>query len=302
MDIIIQKIAYLYIFILVGFFFGKGKKGLSSHTPMLSFLTINLFLSAKIFRSFATYCTVGYITDHYKLLLISLVLLVVLHFAGKLIAKLMRSGEEKGTYEYTVTISNYGYIGYALVEGVFGAMAQTDMILFCLPFSVYTYTAGYIKLTGGKFSFKRLLNPVTMASVLGMIIGISGLQLPELADDVLSACSGCVGPVTMLLTGFTLSEFTLRHMLGDIKVYVLTAVRLVILPLLVFAAFKLLKMDAFLMAPLVMAAMPCGLNPIIFAKNMGRSPELGAKLVLISHAFSCVTLPIWLSVLQGMAI
>ena len=298
MDIIIQKIAYLYVFILVGYFFGKGKKGINSHTPMLSFLAINLFLSAKVFRSFATYFTVGYIKDHYKLLLISLALLAVLHLAGKLIAWLMRSGEDKGPYEYTVTISNYGYIGYSLVEGIFGAMAQTDMILFCLPFSLYTYTVGYIKLTGGKFSFKRLLNPVTMASVLGMIVGISGLQMPNFVSDVLSACSGCVGPITMLLTGFTLSEFSLVRLLGDGKVYIMTAVRLVILPMLVFTAFKLLKLEAFMMAPLVMAAMPSGLNPIIFAKNMDRSPELGAKLALITHAFSCVTLPIWLSVLS----
>lgn len=298
MSIIIQKIAFLYIFILLGYLFGKGKKGLTEHTPMLTFLAVNVFLPAKVFGSFSTYFTVDYISDHYPMLLVSVTLLLLLHFVGNLTARLMGAGEEKGIYAYTVTISNYGYLGYALVEGVFGAMALTDMILFCLPFSLYTYTVGYIKLTGGRFSFKRLLNPVTMASLLGMIVGISGLQKPALVEDLLSACSGCLGPITMLLTGLTLSEYTLRRMLGDKKVYVLTAVRLLVLPALVFGAFKLLHLEAFMLPALLMAAMPSGLNTIIFPKNMGRSPELGAKLALISHALSCITLPIWLMLAQ----
>ena len=101
----------------------------------------------------------------------------------------------------------------------------------------------------------------------------------------------------MLLTGLTLSEFTLGRMLGDGKVYIMSAVRLVAIPLLVFVAFRMLGLEAYLAPALLMAAMPSGLNTIIFSKNMGESPELGAKLALISHVLSCATLPVWLSLL-----
>ena len=298
MDIILSQLFLLYIFILLGYFLGKGKKELNAHTGMLSFLAVNVFLPTKVFRSFSTYCTVSYISENGKLLLISLALLLVLHFAGMLVAKMFRSSsEDKGIYEYTVTISNYAYLGYALVEGVFGSMALTNMILFCLPFSLYTYTIGYVKLTGSKVSFKRLLNPVTMASLLGILVGVTGLRMPDMVGNVLGAASACLGPVTMLLTGLTLSEYTLKRMLADGKVYLLTAVRLVILPLLVFTAFKCLRLESYMAPALIMAAMPSGLNTIIFPKNMGRSPELGAKMALISHVLSCITIPVWLSLL-----
>lgn len=298
MDIILSQLFFLYVFILLGYMFGKCKKGLNAHAGMLSFLAVNLFLPAKVFGSFSKYFTVSYISENYKLILLSVVLLIVLHFAGKLVAKLFKSSlDEKGIYAYTVTISNYGYLGYALVEGVFGSIALTDMILFCLPFSIYTYTVGYVEVTGGKICLKRLMNPTTVASFLGMLVGLSGLQIPDLIGNVLTSASSCLGPITMLLTGLTLSEYSLKRMLGDIKVYLLTSVRLVVLPLFAFLTFMALKLESYMVPALMMTAMPSGLNTIIFPKNIGRSPEFGAKMALVSHALSCITLPIWLSVL-----
>ena len=299
MGIILSKLFCLYAFILLGYFLGKGKKELNEHTGILSFLAVSVFLPAKVFSSFSTYFTVSYIRNNYTMLLISLGLLLVMHFAGKLVAKLFRSKtEDKGVYEYTVVISNYGYLGYALMEGVFGPEALTDMILFCLPFSLYTYTVGYMKLTGGKVGIKRLLNPVTIASLAGMAFGLTGWTMPEMIDGVLSASSACLGPIAMLLTGLTLSEFSFKRMLGDAKAYGLTAVRLIAVPLFIYLAFTGLGFDALLPSALLMAAMPSGLNTIIFPKNLGRSPELGAKLALISHLASCITLPLWLILLQ----
>lgn len=298
MDIILSQLFFLYVFILLGYMFGKCKKGLNDHAGMLSFLAVNLFLPAKVFGSFSKYFTVSYISENYKLILLSVALLIVLHFAGKLVAKLFKSSlDEKGIYAYTVTISNYGYLGYALIEGVFGSIALTDMILFCLPFSIYTYTVGYVVVTGGKISLKRLMNPITVASFLGMLVGLSGLQIPDLIGNVLTSASSCLGPITMLLTGLTLSEYSLKRMLGDIKVYLLTSVRLVVLPLFVFLTFMAFKLESYMVPALMMTAMPSGLNTIIFPKNNGRSPELGAKMALVSHALSCITLPIWLSIL-----
>lgn len=297
MEVILTKLFCLYAFILMGYLIGKFKKGINDHTVILSFLAVNILLPAKVFNSFSTYFTVSYISNHYQLLMVSLGLLVVLHLAGWLVGKLLKgNGIEKGIYEYTVTISNYGYLGYVLIESVFGSAALTDMILFCMPFSIYTYTVGYMKLTG-KVSLKRLLNPVTLASFAGMAVGLVGLELPVIATDIIGSASACLGPLTMLLTGLTLSEFTLRRMLGDVKVYIMTAIRLLLVPLFVYVSFRLLKLDAYLAPALVMSAMPSGLNTIIFPKNIGASPELGAKLALITHVISCVTLPLWLSLM-----
>ena len=49
---------------------------------------------------------------------------------------------------------------------------------------------------------------------------------------------------------------------------------------------------------LVNGAVPTGLNTIIFAKNAGQSPNMGARFAFISHLSSLLTLPFWLSLLK----
>ena len=52
MTIILQQLIYLYAFLFLGWLFGKLKKDLTSHTGLLSFLLVNLFLPAKVFGTF----------------------------------------------------------------------------------------------------------------------------------------------------------------------------------------------------------------------------------------------------------
>ena len=107
MQTILSKLAILYAFILIGYFLGLGKKDLLKHTSILSFLVANVFLPTKTFRTFAEYFTTSYLRDNYWMILISLGLLLVLHFGGMLTAKIFRqTGREKGIYEYTIPISN----------------------------------------------------------------------------------------------------------------------------------------------------------------------------------------------------
>ena len=299
MLVILQQLFVLYAFLLCGWAFGKKKSGLVSQTGMISFLVVNLFYPSKVFGAFAQNFTVDYITNHYTTIFIAAGLMLFLHFIGKVPARLLKRDDfEKQVYEYSITISNYAYMGYALVENVFGTQAMTNLILFCMPFSMYTYTAGYMKLTGNGFSWKRLVNPLTGALVIGMVVGLSGLQLPQMVTQFLSVSGACVGPMGMLLTGLTLSTFTFRDLAGDVRAYIMVALRLIAIPAMVYGLFLLFGFKAALGSAVMMAAMPTGLNTIVFPKSVGKSPALGARMAFISHLASIATLPFWLSLLK----
>ena len=299
MLVILPQLLILYIFLCLGWFFGKVKKGLTNQTGMLSFLLVNLFLPCKVFGNFSANFTVAYISQNYKTVLISVGMLIFLHFLAKLPAHfLKKSHYEKQVYEYSITISNYAYLGYALIESLYGPEALTNMLVFCIPFSLYTYTVGYIKLTGSGNPFKRLLNPMTGAMVVGIVCGLTGLQLPEFLTKAVSNSAACLSPVSMLLTGMVLSSFALKDLLCNVQAYILVAIRLVGIPGLIFLLFKGLRLNDTLPFALMMTAMPTGLNTIIFAKNAGQSPNMGARFAFISHLSSLVTLPFWLSLLS----
>lgn len=298
MQAVFKQLLILYIFLFAGWLIGKIKKDKASHSDILSILLVNIFLPCKVFSTFAKNVTVTYIKERYYLLLASLALLVILAAVAHFLPKLLTKREyERKVYAYSVPITNYAYLGYALIGSVFGDAVLSDFMLFAIPFSFYTYTVGYSMLTGGKISFKKLINPITVAIVLGMATGLSGLKMPQVISSAVSSASSCVGPLSMVLAGMTLSSFTMRELLTDKIAYIFSAVRLVVIPALVFLICRGARLESIMPMMLIITCMPCGLNTIVFPKLIGEDCKPGARLALITHILSMLTLPFWLSFL-----
>ena len=298
MKIVFGQLSILYIFLLAGWLIGKYKKDKASHSDILSVLLVNIFLPCKVFNTFANNFSASYFLENYYLPLSALILLTVLavlsHFISKLLTK---ERYERQVYKYSFAITNYGYLGYTLIDSVFGEATLAKFMLFAIPFIIYTYTVGYVMLTGGKKPLKKLLNPITVSILLGMAVGLCTLKLPAFISSTVSMASSCVGPLSMILTGMTLSTFVIKDLVFDKTAYIFSALRLVVLPGIVYLFCRLISLDAMLPMMLIITCMPCGLNTIVFPKLIGEDCKPGARLALITHIFSVLTLPFWLSLI-----
>ena len=298
MKIVFEQLSILYIFLLAGWLIGKLKKDKASHSDILSVLLVNIFLPCKVFNTFANNFSASYFLDNFYLPLSALILLVVLatvsHFASKLLTK---KPYERKVYKYSFAITNYAYLGYTLIGSVFGEEILAKFMLFAIPFIIYTYTVGYVLLTGGKKPIKKLLNPITVSIVLGMIVGLTGLPIPKVVSSTVSMASACVGPLSMILTGMTLSTFVIKELVCDKTAYIFSALRLIVIPGIIYLFCRLLQIDTLLPMMLIITCMPCGLNTIVFPKLIGEDCKPGARLALITHIFSIATLPFWLSLI-----
>ena len=173
MQEIFVQLIILYVFLFIGWLIGKVKKDTAQHANILSVLIVNVFLPCKVFNTFSNNVSVDYFRTRWVLLLASFALLIVLIVVGFFVSKLFAKNKyERGVYSYSIPITNYAYLGYALIGSVFGESVLADFMFFALPFVFYTYTVGYMLLTGGKNFAKRLLNPITIAIVLGLIFGL----------------------------------------------------------------------------------------------------------------------------------
>ena len=298
MKIVFGQLSILYIFLLAGWLIGKLKKEKASHSDILSVLLVNIFLPCKVFSTFANNFSAAYFLENYYLPLSALALLVILAVLSFFISKLLTKHRyERKVYQYSFAITNYAYLGYALIGSVFGEEVLARFMLFAIPFIIYTYTVGYVMLTGGKKPLKKLLNPITVSIVLGMIIGLSGLKLPAFISSTVSMASSCVGPLSMILTGMTLSTFIIKELICDKTAYIFSAIRLIVIPGIVYLFCTLVHLDAMLPMMLIITCMPCGLNTIVFPKLIGEDCKPGARLALITHLCSILTLPFWLSLI-----
>ena len=97
----------------------------------------------------------------------------------------------------------------------------------------------------------------------------------------------------MLLTGMTIAQFNLKEVLSIKSVYLVTALRLLVYPLLFIGAMMLINMDAtFATCAVCALAMPLGLNTIIVPSALGKDTKVASGMALVSHILACVTIPL----------
>ena len=293
MNVVFEQVFTLFIFAAVGYTLSRCGVVSTAHSKILSSLLVYVFLPCNIFRTFAANCTVAYLRDNYLTVLASIAVLSVLAVGMEFVSRLFsKEAYERKVYRYSLIIANYGYMGYALAESLLGSAGLMNVMMFAMPLSVYTYTVGFCSLTKRGFSLKKLLNPVILAMVLGIAAGLSGISVPSVISGVMSKASGCMAPVSMLMAGIVISEFRLKDLLCEPRTYILSAMRLFVIPLAFGGILSLLGRREITEAAVVLLSMPCGLNTIVFPKIVGEKCEIGAGLAFISNIAACISIPL----------
>lgn len=295
MMIATEQVAQLLLFAAIGFFLCKAKIADNHQSGLLSRLCLYVSLPSTIFRTYATNFTPDYLKRYWSLMLISFVILALLVILSPLVAKLLtKDAYRQKIFRYSLTIPNYGYVGYALAEGIFGSQMLLNVMMFVMPMSLYTYSLGYCMLTRTKISLKRLLNPPMIALLAGSIVGYFGIDLPNPANLFLSKAAACNGPFSMLMTGMVISEYAILPMLKDWRVYTISAFRLLVIPIATAACLLLLGLDFAVIPALLVLAVPCGLNTVIFPKLIDEDCRTGASLAFVTSILCIVTVPVCL--------
>ena len=102
-----------------------------------------------------------------------------------------------------------------------------------------------------------------------------------------------MSPIAMLLTGITVSTISFKKTCTNLRIYAVSIVRLVVLPLLFLLVAQWIPFDrTIFLCALCSLAMPLGLNTIVFPSAYGKDTTVAAGMALISHMLSCITIPL----------
>ena len=273
------------------------------NTPtVLSKLEIYVFMPAMVLTSFIKSCTVQSLQDNIELFFYGLVCTAVTFVLGKLLCRFFTKDRyEQKIYAYSLSVANFGYIGMPLAASLFGTQGlfEFNILVISLNMLVYGYLVPSLVPEGKKNPkggwLRRLLNPITVAMLLGLILGLTGLSnhLPGFLLNTVDNLSGCVGPVAMILTGFVVGGFHLPDLLKIKKVYFVSVLRLLVLPLVFVALVWLMGGDknACLLTMITFSS-ALGLNTVVIPASHGGDVHTGASMALISSVSCVVTLPL----------
>lgn len=273
------------------------------NTPtVLSKLEIYVFMPAMVLSSFIKNCTIESLQQNANLFLYGVLASVVAWILGRFLGRFFSKEQyERKIYTYALTVANFGYVGMPLVASLFGSEGLYVFNIFCVPLNMLTYGILVPSLVpegkeDAKASWwKRLLNPITVAMLVGLALGITGLRkfLPGFVMNTVDSLSGCVGPVAMILTGFVIGGFHIPDLLKIKKVYVVSVFRLLVHPMIMAGLVWLLGADKYAcILTMIGFSSALGLNTVVIPATYGGDTHTGASMALISNVGCAITIPL----------
>ncbi len=299
---LLNQMAFLFSLIILGYILARFKLIPDNSDRVLSKLENYLFIPALILGTFIENFTVNKLKSAGQLLLFSVIVELMVIPLSLICARLCTKDKYlRNIFAYGLAFSNFAFMGNAIVKSMFPDVFL-EYIIFTLVLWIGIYVFGVPCLligqegeTGLKSRLKSFLNPMFICALVGMVLGLTALPVPSFAGSVISSLGDCMSPVAMLITGVAISKINLKNVLKIKSVYAISALRLVVFPLIFIGIYYLfgLKLDrSLLVCTVVSLAMPLGLNTIVIPSAYGKDTTAASGMALISHVLSILTIPI----------
>lgn len=295
--VLFQMLAVLII-IAVGWIAAKCRLWDNHINTQISRLIVSILNPLLVFSSAAK--AVGTISVHHLGLvgLIAILMFVVFILAGSVLTPLFdRKKSQQKIFQLMFVFSNLGFIGIPVTQNLLGKEYVVYVMIFMLVYTLFLYTYGIIVLDGylALSSLKGMINPGTVFGLAGLFLILANIQLP---DFILTAIS-CLGeadvPLALMSVGYTLATSTLEKVFGNARIYLFSAIKLLILPWIMIQGLKLLPLDSHvLVVCAIMFGMPVGNMPQMLAIQKGIDCSSSTAALLVTTILCVLTIPLLL--------
>ncbi len=263
---------------------------------VLTDLVMNLILPASIIHSFEVEFNMSVLRKFAIILIIAAAAQVISMVCANLFWN--RQPENlKAVFQYGTQVSNAGFLGLPVTEGVLGAEGLMYASVFLIPQRIVMWTAGiayFTRSTDWKGTFKKLAkNPCIVAVYIGFFLMLTQFKLPVMVESTLVKLAACTTPLTSILIGIMVADVDYRDLVSPMM-FVLVFVRQLLLPAVVFFGCVLLHIDPLLTGvSVLLVGMPIGSTSPILAAKYGGDYVFAGKCVILSTVLSLFTIPLW---------
>ena len=303
----LNQMLFLFLLIAIGYILAKLNLVPEKTENTLSKLENYIFLPALILGNFISNFTIDKLNNYKSLIIGSIVVEIFVVAISFLVSRAVtKDSFLRNIFLYGLCFSNFGFMGNAVVSALFpDIFAEYVIFTLVLWSGIYLWGAPVLLIGDNdeKMNFKKaiknFLNPMFIAMLIGMVIGIAKIRVPAFIDNVIVSLGDCMSPIAMLLTGMTVARSKLKEMVAYKSIYIITIFRLIVYPLIFVFISKFIpeSLNTFVICTLVSLAMPLGLNTIVIPSAYGKDTRIASGMALVSHLFACITIPVMFSLL-----
>jgi len=294
--VIINQIAVLFLIMAIGFIIGKLKILTPEGNKILSKVVLFVTLPCTILSSVLNNEMDISVGDTLFFLLLSF-LAYLIAFAISIPVVRFTGGNKKihGLLNYMAVFSNCAFMGFPVVMAVFGAETAFYIALFNIPFNLLTFSIGIFLISGKGSGFKpkQFLNTTLIVAILAIPVAVTGLKAPYVISETLRIAGSMTTPCAMILLGSTLAYVTLKDVFSEWRIFPVSALKLIIIPVITWFIFKqFVTNDLMLGILVVLSSMPTAAMSAMLAVEYKNKEHVASSGVFLSTLLCGVTVPL----------
>ncbi len=293
--LIAQQVLVLFILIGVGFACGKAGAITEHASKKMTDIVLYVVTPCVMVNAFQRPFSMDMLG---QVLLAAVVSFVILALSVVLVRAVFRDKDvaRKKVLQFSVVFSNCGFMSLPLQKALLGDEGMFFGSVFVAVFNVVVWTYGLVDMSGDKKALslkKLLLNPGIIGFAAGMLMFLTGVQLPVFVSEPIRHLANLNTPLPMLIIGYYLTNAKFKTAFTDAGAYIAMALRLAAVPLAVLFAMAPFGLNRNLIIAFVIAcSAPTAATTTMFASKFNRDVELSVGIVAASTLLSVATMPL----------
>ena len=298
---LLGKMLVFAFLMLIGYLMARRGVIGPAFTRTASSLVLNVFMVGTILNSMISTGAERDLSNLPEIILMTFMMTLIGYATAWIVTRLVRIEPANApSFEILMGVGNSMFIALPIAGALYGAYAVFIVSLSCIPFNVFLYSYGVWRIRGtetGKLRVKDMFSIPLIATLLGLLILLLNLSVPKVIVDIFSSLSGATMPMSMMVIGASLGSVSLLDAFRNPKLAILSAVRLILIPILTWVICRFLTDDpVLLMTCMIIAASPSAVIVSVIAIQYGRDGVFASEAVQHSTICSIVTIPLLIQI------
>ena len=286
-----EQLTVLFLMMGCGFVLVKTKIVKSRDSKTLSLISVYLIMPCVIINAFqidySKEIQDGFLLALFDAVIIHLLLFLICGILGKF---LNLTSVEKASLIY----SNAGNLIIPLVTSVLGSewVIYSSGFMCVQTLLLWTHAQSVMQLKT-EFNWKKILHNVNL------ILFFIHIKLPVIISDTINSLASLIGPVSMIMLGMLLTEVDWKALFTSRRIYLMTALKMLVLPLIMVGCMRLLahhcslaNASTILLISLLATITPSATTITQMAQIYDNHPDYASAINVFTTVVCIVTMPI----------
>ncbi len=307
---VILALAKVFIMILPGYVLTKMNLINKQHTEGVSSIITHITYPCLVIMAMQMDFSWEILNNCKYVVLIFIGVVIIAMIISKLLTMIVKlPPEQTGIMAFMMVFGNTGFLGLPVLDGLFGKEAvfygalcdsSFDVLMFSIGVTLIRQAAkGETKMSLGE-TMKGLINPCFIGSLLGLVLFICGIQIPEILSGPMDAVGSSTSPLAMIVVGSHLARIKFKDMFTTGPAYLVCLLKLLVAPAVALLLVKLIIGGGTLFGTVIImeAAMPCAMLSVILSERYKADVQFATKGVMLTTILCMITIPIVAITLQ----